>query len=322
MLQVSECQHKPLEFAKALKSFLGYLEGTHKASHTIKNYRLDILAFRDFLASEVPGQNLLHCEDLNQKDLERYHGYLKGQTFKINTRRRKLLTAQRFLRFLSQRNKLTTEAPLRMAAPHKVERIPYTVPQDELILAIRKLPAQTPMDHRNRALLWVMAETGCLVSEATGLKPEHWSQGAQPKTQSNENAVLRVGLSPASRLEIPGKAGRTLPVTAELFAEVMSLEVSPDAPLFPGHNKYGSLGAAISSRGVELLVRFYAQRLGFPRLTPRTFRHSAVLGWFEQGLKQDEIQARLGLKTPYAFRMYAPLFEQSLKKRGLFKSSN
>ena len=49
--------------------------------------------------------------------------------------------------------------------------------------------------------------------------------------------------------------------------------------------------------------------LGFPELTPRTIRHSAVLQWHRDGLVISEIQQRLGLKTSYAFRAYGPLFK-------------
>src|SRR5438309_80968 len=34
----SQLKRSPLDFSKALKSFMGYLEGTQKAAHTIKNY--------------------------------------------------------------------------------------------------------------------------------------------------------------------------------------------------------------------------------------------------------------------------------------------
>src|SRR5271155_836632 len=91
---------KALEFPKAMKSFMGYLEGTQKAAHTIKNYRLDLLAFQAFLEGATGSAR---CESLGEKELNLFHEHLQSQGLKTNTRRRKLLTAHRFVRYLSQR---------------------------------------------------------------------------------------------------------------------------------------------------------------------------------------------------------------------------
>jgi site-specific recombinase XerD len=231
---------------------------------------------------------------LGEKELNSYHEFLQAQGFKTNTRRRKLLTAHRFVRYLSQRNQLIIEAPNKLPAPHKVERVPFTVPQKSLIDSIRALPTESVLERRNRALLWVLAETGCQVSEVIQLRYDHWTHG-----------------SGHAQVAIPGKAARTLDVSLDLFSEIQNLrELSRGtSAIFLGYNKHGPLGAPISARGVELLVRYYSARLNIPQLTPRTFRHSAVLGWHQQGIPQAEIQKRLGLRTAYAFRTYAPLFK-------------
>ncbi len=274
---------------------MGYLEGTQKAAHTIKNYRLDLLAFYSFLERMTP-KKPVRCETLGEKELNAYHEFLQSQGFKTNTRRRKLLTAHRFVRYLSQRNQLLTEVPSKLPAPHKIERVPFTVSQKSLLEAIQTLPAASLLERRNRALLWALAETGCQVSEVIQLRFEHWS---------NPNGKAQV--------MIPGKATRTLQISPGLLSEIEELKAVSQgkSPVFLGFNKHGPLGAPISARGVELLVRFYSSRLNIPELTPRTFRHSAVVGWFEQGISQDEIQKRLGLRTAYAFRTYAPLLKSS-----------
>jgi site-specific recombinase XerD len=293
--QPKHASQQGLQFPKALKSFMGYLEGTQKAAHTIKNYRLDLLAFYAFLENRSP-KKPVRCETLGEKELNEYHEFLQSQGFKTNTRRRKLLTAHRFVRYLSQRNQLLVEAPTKLPAPHKIERVPFTVSQKLLIETIKTLPAASVLERRNRTLLWVLAETGCQVSEITLLRFEHWSEHGGK-----------------AQVMIPGKATRTLSVSSELLAEIEELQAVSNgkSPVFLGFNKHGPLGAPISSRGVELLVRFYSSRLNIPELTPRTFRHSAVVGWFQQGIPQDEIQKRLGLRTAYAFRAYAPLLRSS-----------
>jgi site-specific recombinase XerD len=189
----------------------------------------------------------------------------------------------------------------KIPAPHKVERIPFTVCSEQLVQAIGDLPTDTLIDARNRVLLWTLAETGCLVSEVTEIKFEHWS---------------RNGASQAM-VQIPGKSERLIPVSSELFFAIQQLKEKCASGkaipswIFLGFNKYGSLGAPISARGVELLVKLYSKKLGFSDLTPRIFRHSVILRWFEEGVSPKEIQSWLGLKTTYAFRSYEPLLIKS-----------
>ncbi len=307
---------KHLDFSAALRSFMGYLEGTQKADHTISNYRLDVLSFQKFLASELPSGTSIRLETLNTADVNRFHAHLRGLGLKTNTRRRKLLTVHRFLGFLAQRNKLPPELGKKIPTPHKIERVPFAISSNRLIDAIRSLPDGTILESRNRVLLWVMAETGCLVSEVTRLRYDGW----------------KLLSSDVAELQIEGKARRTVKVSPELFAAVQELREKKDSRpastrradedswLFLGFNKFGSMGKPITARGIELLVKQLGPRL-WPRLgnddseaddqvlTPRTFRHSAVIRWFQEGLTRDEIQSRLGLKTPYAFKSYEPLLK-------------
>jgi site-specific recombinase XerD len=287
-----------VDFPYAIRSFMGYLEGTQKSSHTIKNYRLDISAFQNFIDREYHGKSV-QLDEINHFDLERYRDYLKEKGFKTNTRRRKILTVTQFLNYLAKRNKLAPEMAQKQPAPHKIERIPFTVSSEQLIQVIRSLKVETLIEARNKALLWTLAETGCLVSEVTELRFDGWSHNA------SGGAFVQVGL----------KTLRKVPVSLELFQEIQDLkQKTKDSPwIFLGFNKFGSLGAPITPRGVEMLVKSYGPRLGLGGLTPRTFRHSIILKWFAEGLPQVEIQARLGLKTTYAFRSYEPLLKSNSK---------
>jgi site-specific recombinase XerD len=279
---------KRIEFPSALRSFVGYLEGTEKSLLTIKNYRLDLLAFQDFLVNHL-GPKPKSLDQISADDLDRYHQYLKSLGLKTNTRRRKLMTLRRFLSFMANRKKLTLDLGKTLPTPYKLERIPVTVPAAVLLKSIRSLPTETDLDFRNRVLFRTLLETGCLISESSRIRWEDWH--------------------PTS-LEITGKRPRSVPVSAELYEWTQELKARKKADLpwvFQGFNKFGSLGEPISSRGIEILVKSYAGALGFPDLVPRTFRHSAVLGWFQERVTQDEIQRRLGLKSAYAFRAFASL---------------
>src|SRR4051812_22146947 len=104
----AKTRRNPIHFPYAIRNFVGYLEGTKKAAHTIKNYRLDIEAFQDFIFQEYLGKPIT-LEQMSRADLERYRDFLKEKGFKTNTRRRKLLTVTQFLNYLSKRKKLGPE---------------------------------------------------------------------------------------------------------------------------------------------------------------------------------------------------------------------
>ena len=286
---------KTLSLNGGLKSFLGYLEGTQKSTNTIKNYRLDIQCFLDFISAQYPGKNI-GFQDIGRLDIEEFRKELQRQGLMTNTRRRKLLTVTQFLAYLAKRKKASQSLSQKVAAPHKVEKVPYTLSSQALLSAIQTLPSTTFLDERNRLLLWILAETGCLVSEVSQLRFDQW------QSSGKKNACV----------EFFGKSRRSVPVSPMLFEAVEAFknrEGSHPQWIFLGFNKFGSLGNPITDRGVELLVKAYAEKLGSSDLTPRTFRHSAVVFWFQQGIKIPEIQARLGLKTSYAFRAYEPLFK-------------
>lgn len=284
---------KSVDFPYAIRSFLGYLEGTEKALHTVKNYRLDLLAFQDFLQNRL-GPNPKALDQVVAEDLDRYHDFMRSQGLKTNTRRRKLMTLRRFLSYLAGRKKLPNDLGRTLPTPYKLERIPVALPADELMTAIRKLPDQTPFDLRNRVLLRTLLETGCLISELCKLRWSDWNLNGE--TARSQPWV-----------EFAGKSPRRVQITTELLAwaaELKTHQRGENPWVFLGFNKFGALGRPISPRGIEVLVKSCAPKLGFPDLVPRTLRHSAVIDWLKQGRSEREIQDRLGLKSDYAFRGY------------------
>ena len=272
---------------------MGYLEGTFKSNNTVDNYRGDLQSFERFLEKGL-GRKRVIFSSLTRQDLEKYHSYLKQLGLKTNTRRRKILTLRRLLRYLTKRKKISLDMGLKLPAPHKIERIPLTVSLEPLLAEIQKLPESSLIETRNKTLLWALAETGCQVSEVTPLRFEQW----QERT-----------------LSLSGKSPRILTISDGLYQLVQEMKRKSaeksggTAWLFLGFNKFGPLKAPMTPRGVELLVRTYSERLGFPKLTPRTFRQSMILKLLREGQAPETVRKQMGLKSLYAFRVFEPLLE-------------
>lgn len=283
---------KQTDFPRALKSFVGHLEGTHKSLNTIKNYRLDLVSFERFLESRSGDQGL-SLESLNLDDIEQFHEYLRSEGQRANTRRRKLMTVQRFLRYLFQRKKVEGEAAGRVPTPAKIERLPRTLDWESFIIAISSLPEGDPQELRDRLLIRVLAETRCLVSEAVELRWEDLLES---------EAKVRFG----------GKNSREVPVSLQVArdAEALRGKRAYESPwVFLGYNKFGPLAGRITPRGAELLVKSMGPALGVKLLTPRLIRHSGAIEWLKQGHSWSETRTWLGLRSDSAYRTYGVMLK-------------
>lgn len=291
------------ECGAALKSFLGYLEGTEKSLSTHASYRLDIEDFFKYL--EQSGRPISK-EKLNQitvKKIDSYHDALKNEGQKSNTRRRKLMTLRKWFQYLKKRNKINNDIGKILPVPVKNERVPFVVDLKTILDNVQQMSEESDFYIRNKVLFLVLLNTGCLVSECASLKK---SQIQSLKNPIHEKHVYS--------LSILNKNERTLTFLLssqenELFEKHMG-GLSEEDALFCSYNRHGKLfSTSISPRGVEMLVKAKGKEWGL-KLTPRTIRHSVVVEWFKEGLKREEIQKRLGLSTNYSLQIYEPHFKK------------
>jgi integrase/recombinase XerC len=280
-------------FERAKKTFLGFLQARGKALNTIKNYACDLGELGVFC--EEKG---LDFQKLGLPELEAYHLALQERGLKPNSRRRKLMTAKTFLRYLSGRMDVSTVGSEKIVPPEKVEKPPKLVAR-AAVLGIARAQADTDIGWRNRALVGVLLDTGMLVTEALALKPEDC-------TYYEDRAVLSVG----------GKRARSVTVTAEsakaLRALAERMQAAGRGHFFHGFSKAGPNPERMTSRGVEILFKTWAKAHDLKNLHPRTLRHLYVIHALLDGRGEDEIMRSLALRTPYPFRVYRPLIQEFL----------
>ncbi len=311
-----------LSIRKAIKSYLGFLEGTGKALNTITNYRYDLELFASYL-SDAYGAKMPPLKAVQISDLRGFHEHLKAQGQKANSRRRRVMAVRGWVKYLTKRNKLGEDFSGQVLPPAKIERIPEFLAVDDLSNRIKNrwgrfletevaAPAgeqssrlsdqSATLQNRNALLLLTLLETGALVSEVCRLTIDDFS---------------------ANSVAISGKLARDVPVSEDYFRVcqpiIDQIRVESTASLkksqwlFQGFRQAGPIGTPITPRGVELLVKEFAVLENLPQLTPRTFRHSRVVQWLVDGKSKTEIMKRLGLQTDYAFRVYLPIIKKLSK---------
>lgn len=278
-----------------VKSFLGHLSGVGNSANTIQSYRLDLLDFMRFLEDQGVKLSNVTPDDIERKWMDRYHSQLRADSQRANTRRRKLLTLRRFFSYLQGRKWVASNQAAFLPTPEKVERVPQTANYVEVLGWIRSHASETDFELRNQVILWTLFETGASVSEIAELR----------------QSQLEPGPSQTLQIRFIGKVTRTITLSRELSAQMEKLigTLKAGEPIFSGYNRFGKVSRThISSRGVELLVKAWAESKGV-ELTPRMIRHTAVLHWYRQGMDRPAIRERLGLLTDYTFRIYEPLFQ-------------
>jgi integrase/recombinase XerD len=155
---------------------------------------------------------------------------------------------------------------------------------------------EIPSGVRDRALLAVLAYTGCRVGELTRLRVRSYKQSSGHKV-----------------LAIVGKGGkeRTVPLNPEAFERLdtwialAGIADEPAAPLFPptktprGQGRDGFAKRPLSRRSIELLVHRYASTLGFdPGITVHSLRVTALTTARERGSDIIDLQDFAGHTDP------------------------
>ena len=285
-----------IAFERAKKTFLGFLQARGKAVNTIKNYACDLGELGAFVE-----KGSLDFQRLGLPELESYHNALKEKGLRPNSRRRKIMTAKTFLRYLSGRMDVSTVGSEKLVPPEKVEKPPKLVPR-ESVFAIIAAQADTDMGWRNRALIGVLLDTGMLVTEALALRhPDcYWDT-------SDEKAAT---------LSISGKRSRSTrvtPQTAEALRQVAH-RLKNSKYFFHGYSRSGPNAERMTSRGVEVLFKGWSKNFGVKQLHPRTLRHLYVVDQLLMGKTESEVMQAIALRTPYAFRVYRPLIQEIIER--------
>lgn len=300
-------QRKRSNFGYTMQSFLGHLQGTQKSLHTVNNYRTDLMCFAKY-AWDLGYSADFKVTELAKNDLEKYPQYLLSQGLSTNTRRRKVLTLRKWLRYVESRGRVSKGIEgfgLRFPAPVKIEHAPEVLDLHPILAAVNgPLPSAHANDYihvRNRALIWLMAETGILVSEIGKVRVSDLQEGTREFS-----------------IEIFGRNGsRAIQISRDLGEYLKELaRIKRGKYLFTGCNRHGPLGTPMTARGVELVFKeFFNSSSGLPeKVTPRLLRHSVVVKWLNEGVSQEEVKRRMGLLTQYAFKILRPHFSPTKSK--------
>jgi site-specific recombinase XerD len=277
--------HNP-QLLKLKHQYLTALKAKGKSSSTVGSYSGDLGVFEKFLAAKKK-----KVSSFSIKDLKAYLAWLESEGFRINTRRRKVLTAKGFLLYCVKRKKVFAPDLQFMPVMARHERLPWIPTMAEWSLG-RSVFGQNPegVDLRNFLLFSLLSETAAPVAEVCNLQ---WRDLAEK------------GIS------FHGKKPREIAITAEVRQDLARWRESVKGDfVFPGYNRFGPTSPKMTSRGVELFFRKLATQVKQKHWKPKTLRHFAIVRWIMEDVPEPEIQRRLGVHKHYSLQLYQKVAEQ------------
>ena len=273
------------------------------ADNTLASYRLDLEGFSRWLGEHR--QSLSRC---GREELFRYlgergaQGGASGKGFKARSNARLLSTLRHFYRSMVRDGRLGSDPTLLLDAPKLPRSLPKALSEAE-IEALLKMPAETPLGLRDRAMLELMYATGLRVSELVGI------------TAAQVN--LRQGV-----LRVIGKGGkeRLVPLGDEA-AHWLTRYVGEARPAILKGGRSDALfvsnrRAAMTRQMFWTLVKKHAIGAGIPakRISPHVLRHSFATHLLNHGVDLRALQLMLGHSSLSTTQIYTLIAKEGLKR--------
>jgi integrase/recombinase XerC len=263
------------EFLLALSAEKGYSENTLRA------YRRDLEAFAAFWAGGDEAAEF-DPRDVDRLTVRAWLASLHRKNRKA-TVARKLSALRSFYRFLVRRG-LAGENPAEMVATPKQERrIPGCLTVDDMFRLLDRIPAESRLDLRNRAIFETLYSSGLRVSELTGL--------------DMGDVDLAVGMV---RVLGKGRKERMVPLGRKAAAAIRAYRdrLEEEGLVAPGDRGPAFLnrdGGRLTSRSVARILKRLVAACGvFSPASPHTLRHSFATHLLDAGADLRAVQELLG----------------------------
>ena len=199
---------------EALALFDSDLRRRGMAEKTRRAYGVDLGQFALWCTAQDVGPR-----DVGSRELRRYAAVLSGRDAVAATIARKLAALRAFYRTLREHGQVSQNPVDLIPSPKRPRSLPAVLRPDELATLLDRIPASTPLELRDRALLEVAYACGLRAEELVNLDVTSVGFDAEELRVEGKGSKTRIG-PPASRRCAPSRAiwsapgRRSRPVTA------------------------------------------------------------------------------------------------------------
>ncbi len=289
-------------FAKAVEEFLNHLLVVKNASeHTIRNYGIDLEAFRTF----TQNMNLVNIE---RKTIRDFLAYMNSQGKNRKTLARRLASLRTFFKFAHHRQWIFANPTEELETPKIDRTIPVSLNYEQVCRLLEQPDTTTLLGFRDRVIMELLYSSGLRVSELAALNRGDF--------HPNEFLI---------RLKGKGKKERVIPITKNAAGWIQSYLSHPERlRKIDGHeaeqdpsavflNKHGT---RITTRSLDRNFERYFTLSGLSgKITPHTIRHTIATHWLENGMDLKTIQVLLGhsaLSTTTIYTQVSPKLKKEV----------
>lgn len=264
--------------------------GIHRrlSLNTLNAYRRDLAQFLGFCEQ----QGIARVEELGRLELRRFLAYLEDEGLGRRSIARKASAVRGLLSDLTKRGVLASNPAAQLGSPKLPERLPRAIPSRQLGSLLDGLPASTPIEMRDKALLEVLYGTGIRVSELAQLRLGDF----------DTDFLTVVGKGDKTRAVPIGKPARQAVVTYLAHGRgQLALALAGDALWV------GARGGPLDVRGIRRAVRSRAATF------PHALRHSFATHLLEGGADLRSVQELLGHRDLATTQIYTAVSRQHLQ---------
>ncbi|MGA2607703.1 MAG: tyrosine recombinase XerC [Terriglobia bacterium] len=271
-----------------IERYVNYLQYERNASpHTVRNYRSDLLQFRDYLAEG----RATAAVDVRSVDALRIRGFLSilfSKQEKKSSIARKLSAVRAFFKFLKREGVLAENPSTLVSTPKQDKTLPRIMTMEEMNTFLDAVAEATktaePVMRRDRALLEMLYASGLRVSELVGLDLRSVNFGdcmVLVRGKGRKERIVPFGSKAKQALE------DYLPVRQRILQE---RKKSGQQALF-----LNVWGERLTTRSVDRLVKKYVRHYGpAVKVSPHSLRHAFASHLLTEGADLRAIQEMLG----------------------------
>jgi len=272
-----------------IETFINYLKSQKGYSdHTIRNYRIDLKQFLDFLIEKgrLAGKEKRSAdlESIDFLTIREYLGNLFGR-YKRTTIARKLSTLRSFFYYLERRGMGAGNPAADISTPRQGKYIPTYLPVDEMFRLLEAPDKEKPLGLRDQAIIEVFYSCGIRVSELAGLNfssIDFDQRLVRVLGKGNKERIVPIGRQALMAVKTYLEA--TLALRKKTWGE------REDGPLFLNFR-----GGRLTTRSIGRIVKRYSRECALmTEITPHSLRHTYATHLLDGGADLRSVQELLG----------------------------
>lgn len=279
-----------MPLADLIERFVDYMRNRRGYSvHTLRNYRVDLLHFLDFLAEKrgvkEEEKALMDMGVIDPLFIRGYAGGLFG-AYNRRTIARKLSCLRSFFNFLDREGINEGNPVADISTPKQGKYIPSYLPVDEMFRLLEGPDRGTPMGLRDLAIMEVLYSCGIRVAELAGLNMTDVDFGGR---------IIKV-LGKGNKERIVPVGRKAIDALRNYIDAVVPLRKKSQAddgrgfPLF-----VNKMGGRLTTRSVGYIIKKYSMECGLLNdISPHSLRHTFATHLLDGGADLRSVQEMLG----------------------------